>query len=37
MRIGLVLAVPLLMIVKTVTDHVESLSGISELLGERGS
>ena len=33
--LGLILAVPLLMIVKTVADHVESLSGISELLGER--
>ncbi len=33
--IGLILAVPLLMIVKTVADHVESLSSISELLGDR--
>jgi predicted PurR-regulated permease PerM len=31
--LGLILAVPLLMIVKTVTDHVESLNSISELLG----
>ena len=33
--LGLVLAVPLLMILKTITDHVDSLSSISELLGER--
>jgi predicted PurR-regulated permease PerM len=33
--IGLILAVPVLMIVKTVADHVESLSSISELLGGR--
>lgn len=33
--IGLILAVPLLMIVKTITDHVESLSSVSELLSER--
>jgi predicted PurR-regulated permease PerM len=33
--LGLVLAVPLLMILKTITDHVDSLSNISELLGER--
>lgn len=32
---GLLLAVPILMIIKTVADHVESLSGLSELLGER--
>lgn len=32
--LGLLLAVPLLMIVKTVSDHVESLSSLSELLGE---
>lgn len=32
---GMLLAVPILMIVKTVADHVESLSGLSELLGER--
>lgn len=33
--LGLLLAVPILMIVKTVTDHVESLSSIGELLGDR--
>jgi predicted PurR-regulated permease PerM len=33
--IGMILAVPVLMIIKTVTDHVESLSSIGELLGER--
>ena len=33
--IGLILGVPLLMIVKTISDHVESLSSVSELLGER--
>lgn len=33
--IGLILAVPVLMIVKTVADHVESLSSVSELLGDR--
>jgi len=33
--IGLILAVPVLMIIKTVADHVESLSGLSELLGDR--
>ncbi len=33
--LGLILAVPLLMIVKTVTDHVESLHSFSELLGGR--
>jgi predicted PurR-regulated permease PerM len=32
--LGLILAVPVLMIFKTVADHVESMSGISELLGE---
>ena len=32
---GLLLAVPIVMIVKTIADHVESLSTISELLGER--
>jgi predicted PurR-regulated permease PerM len=32
---GLLLAVPIVMIVKTIADHVESLSSISELLGER--
>ena len=33
--VGLILAVPLLMILKTITDHVESLQSISELLGGR--
>jgi len=33
--IGLILAVPVLMIIKTVADHIESLSGLSELLGDR--
>jgi len=33
--LGLVLAVPVLMIVKTVADHVESLSGLSELLSDK--
>jgi predicted PurR-regulated permease PerM len=33
--VGLILAVPVLMIIKTVADHVESLSGLSELLGDR--
>lgn len=33
--LGMLLAVPILMTVKTVSDHVESLSGISELLGEK--
>jgi predicted PurR-regulated permease PerM len=32
---GLLLAVPILMIVKTVADHIESLSSLSELLGDR--
>jgi predicted PurR-regulated permease PerM len=32
---GMLLAVPILMIVKTIADHVESLSTFSELLGER--
>ena len=32
---GMLLAVPILMILKTVADHVESLSSLSELLGER--
>ena len=32
---GLLLAVPILMITKTVADHVESLSGLAELLDER--
>ena len=31
---GLIIAVPVLMIVKTIADHVESLSGVSELLSE---
>ena len=35
--LGLILAVPVLMIIKTVADHVESLSGLSELLGDRTS
>ena len=33
--LGLVMAVPILMCFKTVCDHVESLSGYSELLGDR--
>lgn len=33
--LGLVIAVPVLMIIKTVADRVESLSTLSELLGER--
>jgi predicted PurR-regulated permease PerM len=33
--IGLILGVPILMMVKTVADHVESLSGLSELLADR--
>jgi predicted PurR-regulated permease PerM len=33
--VGLILGVPILMMVKTVADHVESLSGLSELLGDR--
>jgi predicted PurR-regulated permease PerM len=32
--IGLVLGVPILMVIKTIADHVESLSGVSELLAE---
>jgi predicted PurR-regulated permease PerM len=32
---GMLLAVPILMMVKTVSDHVESLASVSELLGER--
>ena len=32
---GMLLAVPILMMLKTVADHVESLSSVSELLGER--
>jgi predicted PurR-regulated permease PerM len=33
--LGLVIAVPILMIVKTVADHVETLSAVSELLADR--
>ena len=33
--LGLVIAVPILMIVKTVADRVESLASVSELLGDR--
>lgn len=33
--VGLVMAVPILMMVKTVADHVESLATLSELLGDR--
>ena len=33
--LGLVIAVPILMIVKTVADRIESLSALSELLSER--
>jgi predicted PurR-regulated permease PerM len=32
---GMLLAVPIVMIVKTIADHVESLTAISELLGDR--
>lgn len=32
---GMLLAVPIVMIVKTIADHVESLSSLSELLSER--
>jgi predicted PurR-regulated permease PerM len=32
---GMLLAVPILMLVKTISDHVESLASVSELLGER--
>ena len=32
--LGLIMAVPILMIVKTIADHVESMTGISELLGD---
>ncbi len=35
--LGLVMAVPILMCVKTVCDHVESLDAYSELLGDRDS
>jgi predicted PurR-regulated permease PerM len=34
---GMILAVPVLMMIKTVADHVESLSSLSELLGDRTS
>ena len=33
--IGLILAVPVLMIIKTVADHIESLKSLSELLSDR--
>ena len=33
--LGLILGVPILMMLKTVADHVESLSGLSELLADR--
>jgi predicted PurR-regulated permease PerM len=33
--LGMLLAVPILMMVKTIADHVESLSSLSELLAER--
>lgn len=33
--VGLLVAVPVLMVVKTVADHVEPLRSLSELLGER--
>ena len=33
----LLMLVPILMIVKTVADHVESLASVSELLGNRDS
>jgi predicted PurR-regulated permease PerM len=32
---GMLLAVPILMMVKTISDHVESLASVSELLSER--
>jgi predicted PurR-regulated permease PerM len=32
--VGLIVAVPILMIVKTIADHVESLSGLKELLSD---
>jgi predicted PurR-regulated permease PerM len=32
--VGLIIAVPVLMIVKTIADHVESLSGLRELLSD---
>ncbi len=31
---GMLLAVPMLMVVKTICDHVEDLKGVGELLGE---
>jgi predicted PurR-regulated permease PerM len=31
---GLLLAVPMLMVIKAVCDHIEELKGIGELLGE---
>jgi len=33
--LGLILGVPILMMIKTVADHVESLSSLSELLGDK--
>lgn len=33
--VGLLVAIPVLMIVKTIADHVEPMRGLSELLGER--
>jgi predicted PurR-regulated permease PerM len=33
--LGLIVAVPVLMIIKTIADHVESLASLSELLSER--
>jgi predicted PurR-regulated permease PerM len=33
--LGMILAVPVLMIIKTVADHIESMSGLSQLLGDR--
>lgn len=35
--LGLIIAVPILMCIKTVCDHVESLAAYSELLGDRDS
>jgi predicted PurR-regulated permease PerM len=31
---GMLLAVPMLMVLKTVCDHIEDFKGVSELLGE---
>jgi predicted PurR-regulated permease PerM len=31
---GMLLAVPMLMVIKAVCDHVEDLNGVGELLGE---